>query len=51
MAKQETVAAYETYAKVCFELFGDRVKHWVTFNEPVVVVEGDIYTTSTTRIM
>lgn len=37
---RETVAAYEIYAKVCFELFGDRVKHWVTFNEPVVVVEG-----------
>ena len=25
---------YTAFAEVCFENFGDRVKHWVTVNEP-----------------
>ncbi|MFA0507528.1 MULTISPECIES: glycoside hydrolase family 1 protein [unclassified Vibrio] len=31
-----TIDAFVNYAKVCFEAFGDRVKHFITFNETVV---------------
>ena len=31
---EETARAYEHYARVCFERFGDRVRYWATFNEP-----------------
>jgi 6-phospho-beta-glucosidase len=37
---REVVEAYVEYAKTCFELFGDRVKYWFTFNEPIVPVEA-----------
>lgn len=37
---REVVNAYVEYCKVCFKLFGDRVKNWITFNEPIVIVEG-----------
>ncbi|MBS4536308.1 glycoside hydrolase family 1 protein [Clostridium sp. D2Q-14] len=37
---REVVEAYKVYASECFRLFGDRVKTWFTFNEPIVPVEG-----------
>lgn len=35
-SNKEIVGAFENYAQVCFNAFGDRVKHWITFNETVV---------------
>ena len=34
---REVVADFKNYANICFEAFGDRVKHWITLNEPWVV--------------
>ncbi len=31
---------YAKYARICFDEFGDIVKNWITFNEPIVPVEG-----------
>jgi 6-phospho-beta-glucosidase len=34
------VELFVKFAETAFNLFGDRVKHWITFNEPMVIVEG-----------
>lgn len=36
---REVVDYYVNYAKKCFELFGDKVPLWATFNEPMVPAE------------
>ena len=38
---KHVVELFELFARRCFELFGDRVKEWTTFNEPMVVAEGE----------
>lgn len=41
---KEVVYYFRDYAITCFELFGDLVDHWFTFNEPIVHVEmGYLY--------
>ncbi len=37
---REVVDAFAVFATTCFKLFGGKVKHWFTFNEPIVPVEG-----------
>lgn len=38
---KKVVDLFVIFVKKCFELFGDRVKYWVIFNEFMVVVEGE----------
>lgn len=34
--KDRFTADFVRYSRLCFERFGDRVRHWITFNEPGV---------------
>lgn len=40
---RETVEAYVNYARTAFHEFGGEVKHWFTFNEPVIEPESEYY--------
>ncbi|GAA0076830.1 glycoside hydrolase family 1 protein [Clostridium sp. CTA-5] len=37
---KHVVELFVIFAEKCFELFSDKVKYWTTFNEPMVIVEG-----------
>ena len=37
---KKVVDLYVKFATTAFKLFGDRVMYWATFNEPMVIVEG-----------
>ena len=37
---KHVVELFAKFAKTAFSLFGDRVKKWATFNEPIVIIEG-----------
>ncbi|GFP90236.1 putative beta-glucosidase 41 [Phtheirospermum japonicum] len=34
LLNNQVVKDFESYASICFQAFGDRVKNWLTFNEP-----------------
>ncbi|KAJ9682745.1 hypothetical protein PVL29_018634 [Vitis rotundifolia] len=37
LLSRRIVEDFANYAEFCFKTFGDRVKHWTTFNEPRVI--------------
>jgi len=37
---KKTIDLFVLFARKAFELFGNKVKYWTTFNEPIVPVEG-----------
>ncbi|CAM0914167.1 unnamed protein product [Alopecurus aequalis] len=37
---ENIIQDYVAYAELCFKLFGDRVKFWTTFNEPMIFSYG-----------
>lgn len=37
---RKVIEAYKKYAETCFELFGEKVEYWFTFNEPMIPAEA-----------
>lgn len=42
-ANREVLDWFEEYTKVCAQSFGDRVKHWMVLNEPMVFTGGGYF--------
>jgi beta-glucosidase/6-phospho-beta-glucosidase/beta-galactosidase len=36
---EELIEHFTDYARLAYQSFGDRVKYWITFNEPFVVCQ------------
>lgn len=47
-ASRKVVDLFERYARVCMERFGDRVKHWMSFNEQNLHAMNLIYSNAET---
>ncbi|HGF0768858.1 TPA: glycoside hydrolase family 1 protein [Kluyvera georgiana] len=37
---REVIDAFARYARICYQIFGDRVRYWFTFNEPLIPAEA-----------
>lgn len=37
---ENTALYFQDFAAVCFKLFGDKVKRWITINEPYSICES-----------
>lgn len=48
-SNRDTIFAFERYAKVLFENFGDRVKYWLTINEQNMMILHGAVIGSTTK--
>jgi len=45
------VKVFTDYSDLCFREFGDRVKFWITFNEPFIVAQlGKTYRLAINKI-
>lgn len=40
---REVLSWFEEYVKICAQTFGDRVKHWMVLNEPMVFTGGGYF--------
>ena len=34
---------FKSFVEICFKEFGDRVKHWITLNEPFMYSKSTLY--------
>lgn len=48
---QDLIRAFGSYARICFQHFGDRVKHWITLNEFGAQLMSSLAPTVTVKVL
>ena len=46
---KECIGAFEHYTRICFEHFGDRVKHWLSINEQNMMIMYNMFQTKSQK--